>query len=166
MYDPELVELALRVEGVLDESPWAALDAVPEVGERTVEGPETAALFETLGDWADLKAPFFAGHSRSVARIAAVVARSEGEDPGLLRAAAAVHDIGRVGVPNGIWERPHALDVPERHRMRSHVAVGLEILGWVPGSEALRRLVATHHERLDGGGSTTSGTSPCTCATT
>ncbi|MCB9519835.1 MAG: HD domain-containing protein [Myxococcales bacterium] len=152
MYDPALAECALAFDDTAPGSPWSTLESVAAVAARTVSGAQTAPLFEALGDWADLKAPFFAGHSRSVARVAAVVARSEGEDATLLRAAAAVHDIGRVGVPNGIWERPGPLDASERQRMRSHVAVGLDVLGWIPGSAPIRRLVATHHERLNGTG--------------
>jgi DNA-binding CsgD family transcriptional regulator len=149
-YDPELVAAALRDDDPLDASPWAALAAVDAEAPRTVA--DAHDVLPVLGDWADLKAPCFAGHSRAVARTVAAVARSEGEDAAPLAAAAAVHDLGRVGVPNGVWGHPGPLDPAQAQQMRAHVAVASEILGRIPGLAAVRRLVALHHERLDGSG--------------
>jgi HD-GYP domain-containing protein (c-di-GMP phosphodiesterase class II) len=148
-YDPEMVEAALREDCPLDGSPWAALAAVDATPRMLADALE---LLPVLGDWADLKAPFFAGHSRAVARTVTAVARSEGEDTALLAAAASVHDLGRVGVPGGVWGHPGPLDPAQAQQMRAHVAVASEILGRIPGMAAVRRLVALHHERLDGSG--------------
>jgi HD-GYP domain-containing protein (c-di-GMP phosphodiesterase class II)/DNA-binding CsgD family transcriptional regulator len=148
-YDPQMVKAALR-EDPLDGSPWAALAAIDAAAPRTVE--DVRELLPVLGDWADLKAPCFAGHSRAVARTVTALARSEGEDAALLAAAAAVHDLGRVGVPNGVWGHPGPLDPAQAQQMRTHVAVASEILGRIPSLSAVRRLVALHHERLDGSG--------------
>jgi HD-GYP domain-containing protein (c-di-GMP phosphodiesterase class II) len=148
-YDPELVAVALREDEPLDASPWAELQAAEG---RPRELGDLGEALQALGDWADLKSPCFAGHSRAVARLAGAVARSEGEDAAALSAAGAVHDVGRVGVPNGVWDHPGPLDPAQLDAARSHVAVAGRILGRLDGIEPVRRLVAAHHERMDGSG--------------
>ncbi|HEY3496117.1 MAG TPA: HD domain-containing phosphohydrolase [Polyangiaceae bacterium] len=151
-YDPRLVEVALADDAPIDASPWPELEAAEGDAPRMVDDDEIPELLRVLGDWADLKSPYFLGHSRAVARTAATVARAEGEDARLLSVAATVHDIGRVGVPNGVWDRPGALDADQRARAQTHVAVAGTILSRIQQLEPVRRLVAAHHERLDGSG--------------
>ena len=83
---------------------WAAVvDAEPEP--RRVFADE-AALEEALagfGDAADLKSPWFTGHSRGVARLArAAAGRLRTADAVLVYRAGLVHDLGRVAVPAGV----------------------------------------------------------------
>ena len=74
---------------------------------------------------------------------------------------AALHDIGKVGVPDRILLKPGRLDDDEREIMRRHVAVGLEMaerlisdfgLGNLENIDMLRNIVSAHHERMDGSG--------------
>ena len=71
---------------------------------------DDAALDDALagfGDAADLKSPWFTGHWGCVARLArAAAGQLEPAVAGLVHRAGLVHDIGRVAVPTGIWERP------------------------------------------------------------
>lgn len=151
-YDPRIVELALSDDSVLEDSPWSELAAAEGLAPNTFADGKLPELLSALGDWADLKSAWFTGHARAVARTVATVARAEGEDAVLLSMAALVHDVGRVGVPNGVWDRPGVLDTAQRARAETHVAVAGTILARIPGLEAVRRLVAVHHERLDGRG--------------
>ncbi len=72
---------------------------------------------------ADLKAPFLRGRSGSVAELAEATARNLGfaaADVAALRRAALLHDLGRVGVANGVWEKPGPLSVGGREQVRLH----------------------------------------------
>jgi HD-GYP domain-containing protein (c-di-GMP phosphodiesterase class II)/DNA-binding CsgD family transcriptional regulator len=151
-YDPHVVEIALADDAPLEDSPWSELEAAQGRTPRAFDEEQLPELLRALGDWADLKSPWFAGHARAVARTAATVARAEGEDAALLSAAATVHDVGRVGVPNGVWDHPGVLDAAQTARAQTHVGIASTILSRIPGLEAVRRLVAVHHERPDGSG--------------
>lgn len=74
---------------------------------------------------------------------------------------AALHDIGKVGVPDRVLLKPGRLDDVERDEMRQHVIVGLQMaermigdfgLDSLPNIAMLRNIVAFHHERMDGSG--------------
>ena len=115
-YDPELADMVLTesskwhdaIEGL---DPWdAALDVSPP-GEPLDEEAVRHALL-VLADFADLKSPWMGGHSRQVA---ALVAETCGPAAG---AAALVHDLGRVAIPNTIWDKPTHLTRDEREPCR------------------------------------------------
>jgi HD-GYP domain-containing protein (c-di-GMP phosphodiesterase class II) len=69
-----------------------------------------------------------------------------------LRVAALLHDLGRVAIPNGIWDKPGALNAIERERAREHAAHTTKILARSPFLEPYARLAGSDHERLDGTG--------------
>lgn len=66
--------------------------------------------------------------------------------------AALVHDVGRVGVPNGIWERAGRLSVDQWERVRSHPYLTERVLHRSGVLRPLAEIAARHHERLDGSG--------------
>lgn len=75
-------------------------------------------------------------------------------DCDLLLAAAPMHDIGKIGIPDAVLQKPAKLDADEWKVMQSHAAIGAEILG-DDESELLKmaKIVAiTHHEKWDGSG--------------
>jgi HD-GYP domain-containing protein (c-di-GMP phosphodiesterase class II) len=114
--------------------------------------PELAAAF---GDIADLKTPYTHGHSSEVARLAVAAAegsRMDGPAIEQLRIAALLHDIGRVGISDGIWEKPGALTTAEWEQVRMHAYHSERILAGSQTLQPLSRLVGMHHERLDGSG--------------
>ncbi len=116
---------------------------------------DDAQLDEVLagfGDVADLKAPFFQGHSGGVARLARVAAELVGVDPVLVHRAGLVHDLGRVAVPTGVWERPGALSADEWEMVRLHPYDSGRILSRSPLLRDLAVLASRHHERVDGSG--------------
>lgn len=158
-YDPSVVDACLPVASEvlaqLDESDtWQAmLDA--DQGPDTIGG---AGLDEALGavaDFADLKSPWTRGHSPRIAKVAETAGRELGlgsEDLTRVRRAALVHDLGRVGVPNGIWDRPGPLGMAEWQRIRLHPYLTESTLACCPALVDLGRLAGSHHERLDGSG--------------
>ena len=106
-----------------------------------------------FGDAADLKAPFFQGHARGVAWLARSAAKALPDvDPVLVYRAGLVHDLGRVAIPTGIWERPGPLRPEEWELVRLHPYHSGRILSRSPVLEPLAPIVSRHHERLDGGG--------------
>ncbi len=127
------------------------------------DGPQPAELgdealdraLEVVADFADLKSPFTSGHSRGVAELAAEAGRGSGlgaEDITMLRRAALVHDLGRVCVPNSIWDKPGPLTRTERERMELHPMRTEQLLMRSTGLRTLAAVAGAHHERVDGTG--------------
>lgn len=98
-----------------------------------------------------------AEHVERMSRSCALIARKMGWDPascGKLRAAAAMHDIGKVGVPDSVLRKPGKLTADERVLVEAHAQIGHDILADSKDEVlALAATVAlTHHERFDGRG--------------
>jgi HD-GYP domain-containing protein (c-di-GMP phosphodiesterase class II) len=152
-------EFGRRAEPILSE--LAAVDAVDAAIEAEPE--PTVAVSEyaldevcrAFGDAVDLKSPFHHGHSAAVAALAAGAAEGLGLPPSEvagLRRAALLHDLGRVAVPNGIWDKPGPLTSSDWERVRLHAYHGERIVTRCAPLATLAPLVGTHHERLDGSG--------------
>ncbi len=110
---------------------------------------------EAFADLIDLKAPFMQGHSRGVANLARAAAPAVGLDEAEtndLYLAALLHDLGRAGVSNRVWEKPGPLTSIEWEEVRMHTYHSERILSTSPTLEHLAPLAAMHHERLDGSG--------------
>ncbi len=121
---------------------------------RLVLGPaELEELALAFADFADVKSPFFVGHSRGVARLSAagVAALHLGEAEVVqLRRAALLHDVGRASVPNSILDKPRELTPRERVRLHSYYTE--RVLERAPAFAACAASAGAHHERLDGSG--------------
>jgi ATP/maltotriose-dependent transcriptional regulator MalT len=63
-----------------------------------------------------------------------------------------VHDLGRCGVSNGVWERAGPLSADDWERVRLHAYLTERILARMPLPDDLADLAGAHHERLDGSG--------------
>ncbi|WP_309130223.1 HD domain-containing phosphohydrolase [Brevibacterium sp.] len=158
-FDPSLVEALSRcrdrIDALPDQDVWAtALDLAPD-GDVVLHGGELDSLLGAIGDFADLKCPFTAGHSRTVAETAAAAAVHvglTGEDVDLVRQAALVHDLGRMGVPNSVWEKQGPLTESDRERIRLYPYLTGRILNRVRGLETVAAVAGNHRERLDGSG--------------
>ena len=61
-----------------------------------------------------------------------------------------VHDVGKIGLPPGLLEKPGALSLEERRHMEEHPVIGERILKNVDDYGEIARIVRHHHERLDG----------------
>lgn len=103
----------------------------------------------------DLKTPFTLTHSLEVSRIASRLACVFGfreEDMVLMEVAGLLHDLGKLGIPDEILEKPGRLAPDEAVVMRRHVYDTYVILRSVKGLEEVAEWAAFHHERLDGSG--------------
>jgi len=110
---------------------------------------------EAFADFVDLKSPYLLGHSSGVAALAAAAGRLYGlsdADLKIVRNAALLHDLGRVSVPNGIWDKPGTLSASEWERVRLHPYYSERVLSASPVLLPLATIAGMHHERLDGAG--------------
>jgi HD-GYP domain-containing protein (c-di-GMP phosphodiesterase class II) len=111
------------------------------------------AILGGFAEIADLKSRFLHGHSTGVAELAAGAAAVAGLEPDALlrlRRAGWVHDIGRVLVPTGVWDRPGPLTTADWELVRLHPYHTERILSASPRLRELARLAGMHHERLNG----------------
>jgi HD-GYP domain-containing protein (c-di-GMP phosphodiesterase class II)/DNA-binding CsgD family transcriptional regulator len=131
----------------------AVVDAEPHP-RRTLDDDGFDDLLRGFAAVADLKSPWFSGHSYGVAELARAATRNlMGDGPARLAyRAGLVHDLGRVAVPTGIWERPGPLRTDERELVRLHPYRSGRILAAAPGLAPLVIPVSRHHERTDGSG--------------
>jgi HD-GYP domain-containing protein (c-di-GMP phosphodiesterase class II) len=159
-YESRLVELALQnfdeAVGELDEARlWEiALEREP-FPQVTLVGDRIDAGFEAIATLIGLKSPWLREHSVTVADLAEAAAwRAElpAEDVTFLRRAALAHDLGRISVPNSIWEKPGPLGLGEWERVRLHPHFTERAFAHSPALADLGRLAGSHHERLDGSG--------------
>jgi putative nucleotidyltransferase with HDIG domain len=155
-------------------SPWSvALFAIPAVAAQRLllvyrEQRETAealgaanarlaranlsfatALVATL----DARDRYTAGHSAAVAIYARDIATRMGlsaEQQELAHLCGLVHDVGKIGLPAGLLEKPGALTLDERRQMEQHSTIGERILANVDDYGEIAAIVRHHHERVDG----------------
>ena len=103
----------------------------------------------------EVKDLYTRGHSERVAELSVHVAEELGvpyDQRRLTRYAALLHDVGKVGVPLCIINKPGPLDDDEFGQMKQHPSIGAEILRDIDFLEPAIDIVRFHHERLDGGG--------------
>jgi HD-GYP domain-containing protein (c-di-GMP phosphodiesterase class II) len=159
LFDPGLADLFVRrsddVLSGLDSTDWnAVLDAEPRLSRR-VSGRELDEVLEAMADLVDLKSPYHAGHSRGVANLAAEAARIAGlpeVDRSRLYRAGLLHDLGRLGVSNAIWDKRGPLTGVERDRVDLHPYLTGKMLLRISAIAPSREMATRHHERLDGSG--------------
>ena len=112
-------------------------------------------MLETLAGTLDAKDKYTNGHSMRVAIYATRLAEALGwgkDQISMLRYEALLHDIGKIGVPDAILNKPSRLSEMEFGLIKSHTIVGSDILKnmiAVPGASQVARY---HHERFDGKG--------------
>ncbi len=109
------------------------------------------ALVATL----DARDQYTAGHSAAVAIYARDIAARMGlpeEKQELVHLCGLVHDIGKIGLPAGLLEKPGPLTLEERRQMERHSEIGERILRNVDDYSEIADVVRFHHERIDGMG--------------
>jgi len=110
---------------------------------------------QALGAAIDLRDDETAGHSKRVCRYSLEIARAMGwPDKQLesLARGAYLHDIGKLGVPDGILLKPGPLTEDERKLMQRHVQIGFDVVKDIPFLADTAEIILMHHERYDGGG--------------
>ena len=110
-----------------------------------------SALVATL----DARDRYTAGHSTAVAIYARDIATRMGlteREQQLAHVCGLVHDVGKIGLPPGLLEKPGALSLEERREMERHSVIGEEILRNVDDYGEIAAIARHHHERIDGTG--------------
>jgi HD-GYP domain-containing protein (c-di-GMP phosphodiesterase class II)/DNA-binding CsgD family transcriptional regulator len=159
-FDPGVVDACARhFDDICAEleagSVWDAVLAAEPSPAVTLSETRIDDLAEAIADVVDLKSPWFLGHSRGVAELAAAAASTLGLDAGeaaAIRRAGLFHDLGRVGVSNLVWDKPGALSAAEWEQVRLHAYHTERVLARSPILAPLARLAGMHHERMDGSG--------------
>jgi response regulator RpfG family c-di-GMP phosphodiesterase len=96
-----------------------------------------------------------AGHTDRVFRIAITIARRMGwgaSQMAKLKSGCILHDIGKIGVPDAILNKPGQLDEEEMKVMKMHPELGVKILSGIPFMEPALPYIIAHHEKYDGTG--------------
>jgi HD-GYP domain-containing protein (c-di-GMP phosphodiesterase class II) len=158
-FDPRLCDLveaeAATVVGGLDEvARWdAVIDAEPALA-VTLDADEFDAALLAIANFVDLKSPSMLGHAQAVSELAARATVEQGE-PGLartMRRAGLVHDLGRLGISNAIWDKRGSLGPGEWERVRLHPYLTERMLRQSAALAPLGTVAVQHCERLDGSG--------------
>lgn len=158
------VEVLLRINNLLEtrslhlrlQDQNRALEERVRERTRDLEAAQLEML-ERLAHTAECRDDETGRHIRRVGEISARVARVLGlgnREAELLGQAAPLHDIGKIGIPDGILLKPGRLTAAEFERMKTHTTIGAQLLAG--GHSELVRLARTialaHHERWDGSG--------------
>jgi len=159
-FAPRLVELFCReaphlFDGLAPATSWDAVIAAEPGAGVWLSDAEFVAALEALADFVDLKSPYTIGHSRAVADLAESAARHHGLSQAqaqTIRRAGLVHDLGRLGVPNTIWDKQGELTAVETERVRMHPYLTERMLAFSSVLAPLGAIAVQHHERLDGSG--------------
>jgi diguanylate cyclase (GGDEF)-like protein/putative nucleotidyltransferase with HDIG domain len=150
-------ELVSSATVTLTEAKSSGGDAI-RVADRTAGERADARGFDVLKGLViavDTKDRYTKRHSEDVARYASFIARRMGLDEefqSTIRLAGLLHDVGKIGIPDGILRKPGSLSADEAEVVKQHVALGDAIVRDLPNIDAVRAGIRHHHERWDGRG--------------
>jgi putative two-component system response regulator len=152
-----LVEARVRTHLALYDQKRLLTDLVEK---RTMQLRDTRLqIIRTLGRAAEYKDEDTGLHVVRMSNYSKLIALAHGfsdDDAELLLNAAPMHDVGKIGIPDRILQKPGKLEPDEWTEMRGHCEIGAEIIGahsaGVPLLEMARDVALTHHERWDGTG--------------
>jgi putative nucleotidyltransferase with HDIG domain len=144
-------ELLIRLRQIADQTAIALSRArlIEELAQNDL-GTLTA-----LARTVDTNSPWTAGHSERVTDLAMNLGRELGLPPDeidQLHRGGLLHDIGKIGVPSSILDKPGKLTEEEFAVIRKHPSKGAEILEPIPNLQKIVPIVSQHHERFDGQG--------------
>jgi HD-GYP domain-containing protein (c-di-GMP phosphodiesterase class II) len=115
----------------------------------------TFDILKGLVQAVDTKDRYTKRHSEDVARYAGCIAERLGAEPefrSALHASALLHDVGKIGIPDGLLRKPAKLTAEEYAALGQHVALGDMIVRDLPDIDLVRAGIRHHHERFDGRG--------------
>jgi diguanylate cyclase (GGDEF)-like protein len=141
----------------LQEAKASGGDAVRVTGLES-SSPAATATFDVLQGLVlavDTKDRYTKRHSEDVARYGVFLARRVGVEPELvatIHVAGLLHDVGKIGIPDGILRKPGKLTEAEYAIVKQHVALGDAIVRELPDVDLVRAGIRHHHERWDGDG--------------
>lgn len=112
-------------------------------------------MVKSLSSALEAKDLYTEGHSDRVAQYSVGIARRLGYDEeriNMLRYGAQLHDIGKIGIADGVLNKPSGLNADERKAIENHTEIGYKILSANPYFKDVKDFVRYHHEALDGSG--------------
>jgi putative nucleotidyltransferase with HDIG domain len=139
----------LHLESMVETRTRELHKAVQEI-ERNYED-----TLQALGAAVDLRDIETSGHCRRVSRYAVEIAGAMCLTPrqvSSIARGAYLHDIGKLGIPDGILFKPGPLTYEERKVMQKHVELGFDLVKGIQFLEDAAEVILTHHERFDGSG--------------
>jgi HD-GYP domain-containing protein (c-di-GMP phosphodiesterase class II) len=159
-FDPSLAELlcgeAEEILGGLDSfDSWDAVIGSEPALALVVSGDRFDAALEAVANFIDLKSPYTLGHAQAVGELATAAGTQLGLSAGdvqTLRRAGLVHDFGRLGVSNSIWDKRERLAAGEWEHVRMHPYLTERMLKQSEVLSPLGAIAVAHRERLDGSG--------------
>jgi len=116
---------------------------------------EYQSIMQVLCNALDMRDSATQGHSQRVARMAGLVAEEMGlakPDVKLIEQAAALHDIGKIGVADAVLTKPGPLTDDEWVEMRRHPRLGYELVAGIEALQHAAEIIHSHHEHHDGNG--------------
>jgi len=122
---------------------------------HSLDGDDDFVAIEVLGASLDEQGGYNRGHSHNVMQLSTSLGESLGmsaEDLGNLRVAALLHDLGKVGTPREIIDKPAPLTKEEWARIKDHAGLGSKILKRVQQMGSIGPGIKHHHEHFDGSG--------------
>jgi HD-GYP domain-containing protein (c-di-GMP phosphodiesterase class II) len=159
-FDPTLcdaldAEADVILSGLDEVGTWdAVIEAEPTLA-VVLSGDRLDEALLALANFIDIKSPYFLGHSCAVAELAAEAARrldSSDAEQRLLYRAGLVHDWGRLGISNAIWDKDGPLGAGEWERVRLEPHITERMLRQSEALAPLAAIAVQHRERLDGSG--------------
>jgi HD-GYP domain-containing protein (c-di-GMP phosphodiesterase class II) len=158
--DPALARIIradadLLLAGLDTIATWDAVISAEPTLRIVLSGERVDAALVAIATFIDLKSPYTLGHARAVAGVAAeagVVLGLPGDEVTRLYRAGLVHDFGRLGVSNAIWDKRGPLGPGEWERVRTHPYLTERMLRQSDALAPYGAIAAQHRERLDGTG--------------
>ncbi len=163
IFNPHLIDIFMDVQSKdrfwldvenIGVNPKIISDIIPEVS-LNISWKELRDIAWVFADIIDSKSPFTYTHSSGLAKLINKISgylNCDEEKRTKLEAAALLHDIGKLRIPNSILNKPGKLTNDEYTVIRSHTYYTRYILSQVDGLNEITDWAANHHEKLDGSG--------------
>ncbi len=165
--DDRAIGLLLAADKLSGEEFWSrelklmgmfALEIAASIRKAQLYQEFNGMFISTVGAFAsaiDAKDPYTYGHSRRVAQVSMAICQELGlsrQQTGMVELAALLHDIGKIGTPESILNKPGLLQREELQKMKEHPAKGAEILSGIKEFREIITWIRHHHEWYDGEG--------------
>lgn len=161
-FDPAVITAFERIPNVADDLTHISktdllrhLKQFAAAGDRMLCEDEVVHFAQIISRIIDFRSRFTATHSHGVAATSRLLGKLHGlseTDYKLLYISGCLHDIGKLGIPRGLIEKPGKLSTTEFHTVKQHALFTSEILGAIPGMDFVAKWSGSHHERLNGSG--------------
>lgn len=154
-FAPEEVELLEELADDLAFGIKVLRDGVEREAAERRRREALEATVAAIASTVDLRDPYTAGHQQRVAALAVMIAHEMGlSEPQIhgLYLAGIIHDVGKIGVPFEILNKPARITKAEFEMIQAHVQSGYEIVKGIDFPWPIAQIVLQHHERLDGSG--------------